>query len=64
MRQVFVESMLPIAQIMSNGNQEIVNAIEDLANRPIEMNGRKVSESIYNDLRNEATRRGQTMFSY
>lgn len=50
MRQVFLESMLPIAQAISSGNGEVVNAIEDLANRPIELNGRKVSENIYDDL--------------
>lgn len=63
MRQVFVESMLPIAQIIASGNNEVVGAIEDLANRPIEMNGRKVSEAIYSDLEKVSIRKGKTMFA-
>lgn len=63
MRQVFVESMLPIAQIIASGNNEVVGAIEDLANRPIEMNGRKLSEAIYSDLEKVSIRKGKTMFA-
>ena len=50
MREVFIESMLPLAQAIVSGNNEVVGAIEELANRPIELNGRKVSENIYDDL--------------
>ena len=65
MRKVFLESLLPLAQAIVSGDKEVVNAIDNLSNRPIQLNGRKVSESIYNDLQNEATRRGTTLaYSY
>lgn len=57
MRQVFVESMLPIAQAIISGDREVVNAIGELANRPIELNGRKVSENIYDDMNKVAIRK-------
>ena len=63
MRQVFVESMLPIAQAIMNGDKQVISAIEDLANRPIELNGRKVSENIYDDLEKTAIRKGRLIFA-
>ena len=63
MREVFIESMLPIAQAIVSGDREVVNAIQDLANRPVELNGRKISENIYSDLQKVAMRKGQTMFA-
>ena len=63
MRKVFAESMLPIAQAIMSGNNEVVGAIGDLANRPIELNGRKVSQNIYDDLQKEAKRRGANSFN-
>ena len=63
MKEVFTESMLPLVQAVINGDQQVIQAINGLANRPIEMNGRKVSEAIYNDLQSVATRKGQQMFS-
>ena len=63
MREVFLESMLPIAQAIISGDKEVVSAINDLANRPVELNGRKVSENIYSDLQKVAMRKGQTMFA-
>lgn len=62
MREVFIESMLPIAQAIMSGNKEMVSAIEDMANRPIELNGRKVSENLYSHLENVAIRKGKTLF--
>ena len=59
MREVFVQASLPIAQAILNSNQKVIDAIDDLSDRPIELNGRKVSESIFKDLQNEATRRGK-----
>lgn len=63
MRQVFVESMLPIAQAIMSGDKQVISAIEDLANRPIELNGRKVSENIYDDLEKTAIRKGRLIFA-
>lgn len=62
MREVFVESMLPIAQAIMSGNRDVVTAIEDMANRPIEMDGRKVSERLYSHLEGVAIRKGKTLF--
>ena len=64
MRQVFVESMLPIAQIIASGNNEVVGAIEELANRPIEMNGRKLSEAIYDDFNRVSIRKTGRALNY
>ena len=61
MREVFMESMLPIAQAIVSGDSRVVEAIQDLANRPIEMNGRKLSETIYSDLEDVAFRKGKTL---
>lgn len=63
MREIFLESMTPIVQAIVNGDKQVINAIEELANRPIELNGRKVSENIYNDLVKTATRKGKIMFA-
>lgn len=64
MRQVFVESMLPIAQMIASGNNDVVSAIEDMANRPIHLNGRKVSENIYDDMNKVAIRKTGRALSY
>lgn len=58
MRQTFMECMLPIAQAIVSGDTKVVNAIQELANRPVELNGRKVSENIFDDLQNVAIRKG------
>lgn len=58
MRQTFMECLLPIAQAIISGDTKVVNAIQDLANRPVELNGRKVSENIFDDLQNVAIRKG------
>lgn len=63
MREVFVESMFPIAQAIMNGDREVIEAIDGLANRPINLNGRRVSENIYNDLQQVAIRKGKIMFA-
>lgn len=63
MREVFVESMLPIAQAIMSGDQQVVGAIEQLANRPINLNGRRVSENIFDDMQQVAIRKGKMMFA-
>ena len=62
-QNAIVESMLPLAQAILSGNSEVVGAIGELANRPIELNGRKVSQNIYDDLQKEARRRGHNSFN-
>lgn len=62
MRSIFLESLLPVAQAIVQGDREVVNAIEDLSNRPINLNGRKVSENIYENLKRTAERKGDLMF--
>ena len=61
MREVFLDSILPVAQAITAGNKQVVDAIGDLAERPVELNGRKVSENIYNDLQNVALRKGKKL---
>lgn len=62
MRETFLEAITPIVNAILGGNKEVVNAINDKDNN-LYINGRKVSESIYNDLSAVATRKGQIIFS-
>lgn len=64
MRSVFLESMLPLMEAIVSGDNNVVNAIEDLANRPIEVNGKRVSEAIYDDLKDTASRKGQEQLAF
>lgn len=61
MREVFLDSMLPVVQAVVNGNKEVVDAIEELAKRPVELNGRKISENIYSSLEEVAIRKGKKL---
>ena len=63
MRSIFAESMLPMIQAIVSGDNSVVSAIGDLANRPINLNGRKVSENIFNDLQGVALRKGKTILA-
>ena len=64
MRKVFAESMLPIAQAIINGNQGVIGAIDGLSNRPIELNGRKVSENLYDDFNKVVLRKTGKSLGY
>lgn len=60
MREVFLDSMLPVVQAIVNGNSQVVTAIKN-KDTNVYMNGRKVSENLYNDLENVAIRKGKTL---
>lgn len=51
-------TMKPLVQAIINGDNKVINAVNNLADRPIELNGRKVSESIFGDIQNVARRKG------
>ena len=56
--QSVAQSVLPLVQAVVSGNAGLKEAITELAERPIELNGRKVSESIYDDLKEVQNRKG------
>lgn len=60
MREVFLDSMLPVVQAIVNGNSQVVTAINN-KDTNVYMNGRKISENLYNDLENVAIRKGKTL---
>ena len=62
MREVFVESMLPIAQAIINGDREVVNAIRN-KNMSVKINGRDFYEETYDDLKSVSRRKGDKVFA-
>ena len=55
------ENNLSLFQSLIESNLLIKKAIEESNNKVIELNGRKVSEAIYNDLKNVAIRKGYNL---
>ena len=55
------ENNLSLFQSLIESNLLIKKAIEESNNRVIELNGRKVSEAIYDDLKNVAIRKGYNL---
>lgn len=62
MRNVFTESMTPIANAIFKSNEKVIKAIEN-QNLTLNVNGRKLAESTYNDYEQVATRKGKLVFS-
>lgn len=62
MREVFNESQIPMINAIYSIGDNIVNAIENSEDKPIYINGKKVSESIYNDLNAVAIRKGKRSY--
>ena len=55
------ENNLSLFQSLIESNLLIKKAIEESNNKVIELNGRKVSEAIYDDLKNVAIRKGYNL---
>lgn len=47
-----------IVDAISSGNMQIVKALKNSNNKPIYLNGKKVSEALYNDFNNVTDRKG------
>lgn len=62
LRETMMETMVSFVNAILQGNNEVVKAIE---NKDLNcyLDGRKVSESIYNDLNSVAIRKGKVMFA-
>lgn len=58
-----IGSIATLSRSITNGDREIVEAINNSSNRSITLNGRKVSEEIYDDLEEEGRRRGKMIFA-
>lgn len=61
MREIFVDSMLPLAQTIVSSNERVVKAIKESGDKPISINGKKVSESLYDDLMAVSRRKGNNL---
>lgn len=54
----YTDSLNVLVNTIVESNQQVVHAIEKNGNKPIELNGRKVSEAIYDDLQEVSERKG------
>ena len=50
-----------IVQTIVDGNNRVVNAVNNSGNKPVYLNNKKVSEEVYNELGNIAYRKGKTI---
>lgn len=50
-----------IVQTIADGNNRVVNAVNNSGNKPVYLNNKKVSEEVYHELGNIAYRKGKTI---
>lgn len=50
-----------IVQTIADGNNRVVNAVNNSGNKPVYLNNKKVSEEVYNELGNIAYRKGKSI---
>lgn len=62
LRETMMETMVTFVNAILQGNNDVIKAIEN-KDMSLYVNGRKVSESIYNDLNSVATRKGKILFA-
>lgn len=62
LRETMMETMVTFVNAILQGNNDVVKAIEG-KDMSVYVNGRKVSEAIYNDLNSVATRKGKVLFT-
>lgn len=63
MKETFLEAITPLVNAILQGDKNVISAIKDSGNNQVYLNGRKVSEAIFDDLGNVATRKGKILFA-
>lgn len=58
MREVFIQSQVPLVNAILGMGNDLKDAFEKSSNKPINLNGRKVSEELYDDFNAVNKRRG------
>ena len=62
MKETFLEAITPLINAILQGDNSILNALKE-KDTNVYLNGRKVSEAIYDDLGAVATRKGKVIFA-
>ena len=62
MREVFLEGQIPVVNAIYRMGDMITKAYEENNEKPIVLNGRKVSEQLYDDLNAVSMRKGKNGF--
>ena len=57
MREVFLEAVTPLVEAIVEGNNKVERSIKNNSNRPIVLNGKKLSEALYDDFEEVSKRK-------
>ena len=62
MKETFLEAVTPLINTILQGDNSLLKALKEKETN-VYLNGRKVSEAIYDDLGTVATRKGKVIFA-